>query len=230
MAGISDKAVKTQYATNKFRYNGKELQNQEFSDGSGLEEYDYGARFQDPQLGRFRMVDPHSDLYSFSSPYTYGLNNPIRATDPTGMDTHLTGEAAQEAFASLQWSIGNNARGGNVDVSAARLDAMAQIAMGEHGGESDANFTIKAILPIYESIMPGIYGHTNYAINKLRYPRYLERDIPENTDINRRKALKAWGGYLRGPVFSVDEYPYASTVQGGNRSRDGKGCTHLFST
>ncbi len=30
MAGISDKAIKAQYALNKYRYNGKELQDQEF--------------------------------------------------------------------------------------------------------------------------------------------------------------------------------------------------------
>jgi hypothetical protein len=36
MAGISDKAVKTQYAQNKYRYNGKELQNQEFSETSPI--------------------------------------------------------------------------------------------------------------------------------------------------------------------------------------------------
>ena len=29
MAGISDKAIKSRYSQNKFRYNGKELQNQE---------------------------------------------------------------------------------------------------------------------------------------------------------------------------------------------------------
>lgn len=82
MAGIISKAAGS--ITNKYQYNGKEIQNKEFSDGSGLELYDYGARLQDPQLGRWWVQDKFAEVYVTLTPYQYAANNPVKIIDEAG--------------------------------------------------------------------------------------------------------------------------------------------------
>ncbi len=82
MNGISSKAAGG--INNNYKYNGKELQNGEFSDRSGLEEYDYGARFYDAQIGRWGVIDGKSEVYYSLSPFNYVGNSPTNAIDIDG--------------------------------------------------------------------------------------------------------------------------------------------------
>jgi RHS repeat-associated protein len=64
---------------NNYKYNGKEKQEE-------TGQYDYGARFYDPVIGRWTTLDPSADDQDqeLDSPYGYVAGSPIVRNDPDG--------------------------------------------------------------------------------------------------------------------------------------------------
>ncbi len=63
-----------------YRYTGKPIDEE-----LDMDWYYYGARYYDPEIGRFLAVDPLASDYPSWGPYVYTLNNPLKHVDPTGL-------------------------------------------------------------------------------------------------------------------------------------------------
>jgi RHS repeat-associated protein len=100
---------------NRLLYNGKELQV-----GTGY--MDYGARMYMPEVGRWGVVDPLTEISAGFSPFMYGNDNPILMIDPNGMRT------------TYNWGTGQyeDDHGGNVGFEQAKHEYGV-------GGTSDGN-------------------------------------------------------------------------------------------
>lgn len=92
MAGISSKVIKSNYAENKFKFNGGSELNSDFD----VSLYETKFRGLDPQIGRFLQIDPLDGLSINLTPYGFASNNPINNVDPLGAkDTVFHGEVVQ---------------------------------------------------------------------------------------------------------------------------------------
>ena len=97
--GISSKAAGT--LQNKIKFNGKEEQSGEFSDGSGLEWTDYKYRFYDYQIGRFFTQDLLADKYPHYAPYQFAGNQVPNAIDLDGLEEFRVTNNPQIGGASI---------------------------------------------------------------------------------------------------------------------------------
>jgi len=100
MQGLSDKAVKTQYAENRYKYNGIE-----YDSTFGLDEYEAFFRDLDPQTGRWWQIDPEADKERESlSPYASMSDDPVFKTDPLGNEDEGCCKGLWDGFMkSVSW-------------------------------------------------------------------------------------------------------------------------------
>ena len=105
MSGISSKAAGKSESNKKFQ--NQELAHKEFSDGSGLEMYEFKWRMDDPQTGRFWQVDPLADKYVYNSPYAFSENKVIVHRELEGLEAEYIYQKAKEEIASTFQGMSN---------------------------------------------------------------------------------------------------------------------------
>ncbi len=218
---------------NRMLYNGKEFQSETFStDGVAGDEllfdwYDYGARFYDPQIGRWHSIDPLADRYVPISPYCYVANNPIILLDPDGKKIRISGYNRKETQQHLE-IIYSTARGREIIDALEKSKTVYKInggtiaEVGRFGSRYKPSLNRVTYRNTESSEVDGqtfspymVLGHELY--HAYQDEKRMDYGNDEGTQIRKEKDAMKFGNYLS-DVFS--EGSHRTKYGGVNRFGD----------
>ncbi len=203
--------------TNSYLYTG-----QQFDSNTGL--YSLRARYYAPNLGRFLGRDTAG--YILGSPaeinrYVYTHNNPVNYTDPTGYQdigeltleykTISVNKEVVEALALVGAATACTYIYVESVILAENHDGIALRQMEKWLPSPNTCHIPIYLYPGYAT--PTIGRHIDAAQNA-GYPMLLNYIGPNLNDFNRRQVCTKKVKESLSPL-SCDEYPFASTIQGG---------------
>jgi len=198
------------------------------------------ARWMKPDSGRFWTMDSYEgDQKAPQSlhKYVYCANDPVNNVDPSGQ---MTIGAALTTVYSIGTRVEfEGARAGTYATGVAQARALVEVvgvatvgylaadlamertSVREHVGKAKEEFKkrfknqkIPKIVPIPASRIPAVAAHI--AMHQALNPNstILTRAPVGRNIINRARIMR--GRAPAGPGLSWDEYPFASTIEGGN--------------